>query len=324
MDAASNVFSYSVGAIALVSTVVSVLFFLRLFFPAPQMKILDAVLLETKTLYQKVDAEGLLPVKVSKSVQVKLNEYDVWSDAMREATFRAISTLDKIRAIFKGQTQKIMHLTREVQKLRSFIMTASQRERMRRARDPELLGLLRACGQDFPSCDIIQGLDLGLEVNAVSPVPTSCGDTSTAPTPPEQSSISPPIESAPSLSQEPSLSSTCFLCSFKLWWKLRTSREAEMPLPVTSSPSSDPGLLSRSSTLVNQTAFNPSPLRRSWFGFAKPTRSRDGRCQGEPSNEVSVRWCWNHLRLWVTRPAASQDISADQLDFDPPIVSLPV
>jgi hypothetical protein len=55
-----SIFSYCVGALALISTVSSVLFFCKLYLPASQLKYLDELLLETREIYRKASDEMLL------------------------------------------------------------------------------------------------------------------------------------------------------------------------------------------------------------------------------------------------------------------------
>lgn len=61
MDQSSNLFSYCVGGFALFSTLVSVAMFSRGYLPTAQMKILTEILDETKSIYDKAEAEQLLP-----------------------------------------------------------------------------------------------------------------------------------------------------------------------------------------------------------------------------------------------------------------------
>ena len=60
-----SVFSYCVGALALVSTVTSALLFCKLYLPTSQLKHLDELLLETKEIYRKASDEMLLPPATS-------------------------------------------------------------------------------------------------------------------------------------------------------------------------------------------------------------------------------------------------------------------
>ena len=74
MDSAgeSTIFSYCVGALALISTITSVLFYCQLYLPASQLKHLDELLLETKEIYRKAIDERLLLPEVSSDAQRRL------------------------------------------------------------------------------------------------------------------------------------------------------------------------------------------------------------------------------------------------------------
>jgi hypothetical protein len=72
MGTAQDIFSYSVGGLAVISTITSALFYCRLFLPSTRLKVLDELLVETKEIYQKAEAERLLPDDVSSDAQVRL------------------------------------------------------------------------------------------------------------------------------------------------------------------------------------------------------------------------------------------------------------
>jgi hypothetical protein len=55
-----DLFSFCVGGLALVSTIVSVAIFLRGYLPSVQIKVLDEVFDETKTIFENAIADGLL------------------------------------------------------------------------------------------------------------------------------------------------------------------------------------------------------------------------------------------------------------------------
>lgn len=61
MDQSANLFSYCVGGFALISTLVSIAIFSRGYLPTAQMKILTEYLDETKEIYEKAEADQLLP-----------------------------------------------------------------------------------------------------------------------------------------------------------------------------------------------------------------------------------------------------------------------
>jgi hypothetical protein len=75
MDTA-NLFSYCVGGLALVSSIVSVVIFYRSYLPGVQIRLLDDVLQETKQIFQATEADGLFPTPVFQlTVQEQLTKY---------------------------------------------------------------------------------------------------------------------------------------------------------------------------------------------------------------------------------------------------------
>jgi len=61
MSQASNDFGYFIGGLALMSTITSLALCSRSYLLVSQMKILDNLLQETRQIYEKSDAEDLLP-----------------------------------------------------------------------------------------------------------------------------------------------------------------------------------------------------------------------------------------------------------------------
>lgn len=72
MDVSSNIFSYFVGGLALISTITSVLLYCRVYLPSAQMKVLEELLTETKVIYDKANLEGLLPREAAISAKKSL------------------------------------------------------------------------------------------------------------------------------------------------------------------------------------------------------------------------------------------------------------
>lgn len=60
-ESASNIFSFCLGGLALISAITSTVLYYRAFLPNAQMKILDDLLRETQGIYDKAEAEDLLP-----------------------------------------------------------------------------------------------------------------------------------------------------------------------------------------------------------------------------------------------------------------------
>lgn len=69
MAGAENTFNYFIGGLALLSTLFSMLVYLQCYLPGPQMKALDELLGETKSIYDKASAEGLLPPEMARKAQ---------------------------------------------------------------------------------------------------------------------------------------------------------------------------------------------------------------------------------------------------------------
>ena len=67
-----NIFSYFVGALALTSTITSVVIYCQLYLPTSQLKHLDELLLETKEIYRKANEERLLSLPASRYAQRRL------------------------------------------------------------------------------------------------------------------------------------------------------------------------------------------------------------------------------------------------------------
>jgi hypothetical protein len=73
MEPAQNVFSYSVGALALISTIISVLSFCCRYLPTTQLVLLDEILTETKNIFSKANDETLLSAEVVSYARTYLN-----------------------------------------------------------------------------------------------------------------------------------------------------------------------------------------------------------------------------------------------------------
>ncbi|GLB34250.1 hypothetical protein LshimejAT787_0111340 [Lyophyllum shimeji] len=130
--AAESIFNYFVGGLALLSTLFSMLFYLNVYLPGPRMKAFDETLAETKTIYEKAQAEGLLPPDMSRKARVQLQEYEYQADDLRAITYQTLSMFDMLLSIFGGHSTKIADLSSEVKGLRRILLTTSQKERARR------------------------------------------------------------------------------------------------------------------------------------------------------------------------------------------------
>jgi len=72
MSQQPNEFSYSLGGLALMTTVVSLVLYTRTYLPSTQMRILDELLQETRQIYERSDAEDLLPTDLKVDYSVRL------------------------------------------------------------------------------------------------------------------------------------------------------------------------------------------------------------------------------------------------------------
>jgi hypothetical protein len=72
MEPAQNIFSYFVGALALLNTIISVLCYCRQYLPTTQLGLLDEILTETKNIFSKANDETLLSAEVSSYAQTTL------------------------------------------------------------------------------------------------------------------------------------------------------------------------------------------------------------------------------------------------------------
>jgi hypothetical protein len=138
MGTAQDIFSYSVGGLAVISTITSAVFYCRLFLPSTRLKALDELLIETKGIYHKAYEESLLPYTVARYAQARLrrsvvihssqkntnhgNRYENESDILREVTYRTRSFVDILRSMLRGHTTRIMRLADEVGNLRALLM----------------------------------------------------------------------------------------------------------------------------------------------------------------------------------------------------------
>ena len=74
MSHESRDFSYFLGGLALMSTLISLLLCSRSYLPSIQMKILDELLQETKQIYETSEAEDLIPSNLKVHFGARLTE----------------------------------------------------------------------------------------------------------------------------------------------------------------------------------------------------------------------------------------------------------
>lgn len=97
------------------------------------MKILDELLKETRTIYEKADTDGLFPSENFKEASLRmLARMEESSLSLRERTYNATTTVQEFIALFKGLSQRIMHLSVRVKDLRACLISTSEKERRQR------------------------------------------------------------------------------------------------------------------------------------------------------------------------------------------------
>lgn len=130
--AAESTFNFFVGGLALLSTVFSMLVYLNSYLPAPRMKLFDELLVETKSIYEKASAEGLLPPDMSIEAQDRLLQYETQGDDLRAITYGVLFPIEILLSFFGGHSSKIASLSSDLKELRGKLLTTSQKERARR------------------------------------------------------------------------------------------------------------------------------------------------------------------------------------------------
>lgn len=76
MDSSENIFSFFVGALALISAMLSTISYYRTYLPGAQIKVFDELLKETKDIYDKANADGLLESEAFRdSIQNNISRY---------------------------------------------------------------------------------------------------------------------------------------------------------------------------------------------------------------------------------------------------------
>lgn len=71
-DSASSHFSFVAGVLGFAITIISAAACCRTYLPGTQMKILDELLKETRTIYEKADADGLFPSQNFKEASLRM------------------------------------------------------------------------------------------------------------------------------------------------------------------------------------------------------------------------------------------------------------
>ncbi|KIK04126.1 hypothetical protein K443DRAFT_93835 [Laccaria amethystina LaAM-08-1] len=149
-DSASNHFNFVAGVLGFAITIISAAACCRTYLPGAQMKILDELLKETRTIYEKADADGLFPSENFKEASLRmLGRMEESSVSLRERTYNATTTVQEFVALFKGLSQRIMHLSVRVKDLRACLISTSEKERrQRRGGEDGLVHMNDSCASD--------------------------------------------------------------------------------------------------------------------------------------------------------------------------------
>lgn len=150
MESPANNFNFVAGVFGFVVTIASAALCCRAYLPGTQMKILDELLKETRSIYEKANADNLFPSDDFREVSlITLTEYVDWvrhgvsllifvsrieesSASLRESTYNARTTFQEYVALFRGLSRGIIHLADCVKDLQACLISTSERERRQR------------------------------------------------------------------------------------------------------------------------------------------------------------------------------------------------
>ncbi|KAF9011830.1 hypothetical protein BDQ17DRAFT_1420237 [Cyathus striatus] len=130
MISSQDIFNYATGALAFLSAIASTLLYYRQYLPGVQIKILDELLEETKGMYCKFEAEGLLSEgQLSVSMKDNIESLELDSISLRQQAYNATTTTQEYLAMFRGLSREIMHRAHQVKKFRAYLLSASEEQK---------------------------------------------------------------------------------------------------------------------------------------------------------------------------------------------------
>ncbi|KAF9463065.1 hypothetical protein BDZ94DRAFT_1259982 [Collybia nuda] len=310
-DKASNIFSFFLGGLALISAITSTILYYRAFLPTAQMKILDDLLRETKDIYVKAEAEGLLPGTLfRRQVCQQLTCFERSSDNLREDAYQATTPVDEYIGLMKGLSSKIIRISHDVKKLRSLLITTSQLERLRREQQFAILESDADWSVDVTlpdSTNLIRTRDAAIQASQgvvemtgsissfLPPTSSSSTDRTWIDNPEYQGILSRAhpqgidramMEQLAASPYPSDARAVCCVCSLLNWWRGRARRSSDnlRNLEDQSIDIPDSDTSSGSSTLIG----DPAP-RKSWSLL---DRWRSDASQGETSVISSPQHPW--------------------------------
>lgn len=138
-----DIFNYYIGGLTLISTMVSIALYCRTYLAGAQIKVLDELLQETRMIYEKSSAEGLLPMEYKREMDVKLSQYVIKMLSLRARTsvadaldsrledaredlkliaYKANNFVDECVVSIRGLTVRIMRISERVKLERAHLV----------------------------------------------------------------------------------------------------------------------------------------------------------------------------------------------------------
>lgn len=132
MDIESR-FNYLVGGLALLSAIVSALWFSRNFRPSVLVKQLDELLHDTISLYDSYVADGLLDdQQLREGIRRELLKLQRSANAAKEETYKIKTTAGEYSAVFRGEWKNIRVVSARIIDFRAELIRTSQEVRKNR------------------------------------------------------------------------------------------------------------------------------------------------------------------------------------------------